>query len=168
MQAVVFLALAFVSVLSAVLVITQRNSVISAMYLIVTLASQAIIYFLLGATFIGVLQIVVYAGAIMVLFLFVIMLLNLKRDEFGPDRKKGLKFLALLFGIFFTVELFAVINIGFSGSSWAPLSGVSSAVGSPSEVANALFVQYLYPFEIVSILLLVAILGVVVLVKKRI
>jgi NADH-quinone oxidoreductase subunit J len=163
----IFLALAAVSVISAILVISQKNSVISALYLVVTLASQAVLYFLLGATFIGVLQIIVYAGAIMVLFLFVIMLLNLKRDEFGPDRKKGQRVLAFLLTLFLAIEILAALKIGLSGGQ--ALTGVTAKVtiGSPAEVARSLFIDYLYPFEIVSILLLVAILGVIVLVKKR-
>ncbi len=167
MTLAIFLILAAVSLISAILVISQKNSVISALFLIVTLASQAVLYFMLGATFIGVLQIIVYAGAIMVLFLFVIMLLNLKRDEFGPDKKKGQKVLAFLFSIFLAIEILAALKIGLSGSQ--ALTGVSAKIniGSPSEVARSLFIDYLYPFEIVSILLLVAILGVIVLVKKR-
>jgi NADH-quinone oxidoreductase subunit J len=167
MTLTIFFVLAAVSLISAILVISQKNSVISALYLIVTLASQAVLYFLLGATFIGVLQIIVYAGAIMVLFLFVIMLLNLKRDEFGPDRKKGQKVLGFLFSIFLAIEILAALKIGLSGSQ--AMGGVSArvSIGSPAEVARSLFIDYLYPFEIVSILLLVAILGVIVLVKKR-
>lgn len=163
----IFLILAAVSVISAILVISQKNSVASALYLVVTLASQAILYFLLGATFIGVLQIIVYAGAIMVLFLFVIMLLNLKRDEFGPDRKKGQRVLAFLFTLFLAVEILAALKIGFSGPQALPGLVSKVTISSPTEVARSLFIDYLYPFEIVSILLLVAILGVIFLVKKR-
>lgn len=167
MALVIFLILAAVSVISAILVISQKNSVASALYLVVTLASQAILYFLLGATFIGVLQIIVYAGAIMVLFLFVIMLLNLKRDEFGPDRKKGQRVLAFLFTVFLAVEILAALKIGFSGPQVLPGLVSKVTISSPTEVARSLFIDYLYPFEIVSILLLVAILGVIFLVKKR-
>ena len=166
MTLAIFVVLAAVSVISALLVISQKNSVISALYLIVTLGSQAVLYFMLGATFLGVLQIIVYAGAIMVLFLFVIMLLNLKRDEFGPDRRKGQRVVALLLTIFLAVEILAALKIGFPGHT--ALAGPSTVTGAPSEVARSLFVDYLYPFEIVSILLLVAIVGVIVLVRKRI
>lgn len=168
MALVIFSVLAAVAVISAILVIAQRNSVASALYLIVNLGSLAVLYFLLGATFIGVLQIILYAGAIMVLFLFVIMLLNLRRDEFGPDRKKAQRVLAFLFAAFLAVEILAALKIGFSESDF--FSGLTSQVtiGSPTQVARSLFVDYLYPFEIVSILLLVAILGVVVLVKKKV
>jgi NADH-quinone oxidoreductase subunit J len=133
----------------------------------VTLGSQAVLYFMLGATFIGVLQVIVYAGAIMVLFLFVIMLLNLKRDEFGPDRRKSLRIFGLGFVAFLIVEILAALSVGFSGTGIETASVIDAKVGSPSEVARSLFTDYIYPFEIVSILLLVAILGVVVLVKKR-
>ena len=167
MTLTIFFILAVVSLISAILVTRQKNSVISALYLVVTLASQAVLYFLLGATFIGVLQIIVYAGAIMVLFLFVIMLLNLKRDEFGPDKKRGQKVLAYLLTLFLAIEILAALKIGLSGSQ--AMAGLSAkvSIGSPAEVARSLFIDYLYPFEIVSILLLVAILGVIVLVKKR-
>lgn len=167
MALAVFLILALVSVVSAILVISRKNSVISALYLIVTLGSQAVIYFLLGATFIGVLQIIVYAGAIMVLFLFVIMLLNLKQDEFGPDKKKGVRIFAFLFTLFLVIEILAALKIGLSGGAMLPPQVAQVNIGSPAEVAKSLFLEYLYPFEIVSVLLLVAILGVVVLVKKR-
>ena len=166
MTLALFVILAAVSVISALLVISQKNSVISALYLIVTLGGQAVLYFMLGATFLGVLQIIVYAGAIMVLFLFVIMLLNLKRDEFGPDRKKGQRTVAFLLTVFLAVEILTALKFGFSGQS--ATAGPAPATGAPSEVARALFVDYLYPFEIVSILLLVAMVGVIVLVKKRI
>ena len=168
MTLAIFFAIAAISLASAILVISQRNSVISALYLIVTLGSQAVLYFLLGATFIGVLQIIVYAGAIMVLFLFVIMLLNLKRDEFGPDRKKGQKILAYLFTIFLTVEILATIRLAFSDRGPSALNSPVFATGSPAVIARSLFIDYVYPFEIVSILLLVAILGVVVLARRKV
>ncbi len=168
MSLIFFFILAAVSIISAILIIAQKNPVASALYLIVTLCSQAMLYLLLGATFVAVIQIIVYAGAIMVLFLFVIMLLNLRRDEFGPDKKRTQRFIAFVLGAVWLIQLLAIVKLGFSGKALAKVSPEAALeTGSVTSIGKSLFTEYLYPFEITSILLLVAILGSIVLAKKR-
>ena len=169
MSEIFFFILAAVSVVSAVLIIAQRNPVASALFLIVTLCSQAMLYLLLGASFLAVIQIIVYAGAIMVLFLFVIMLLNLRKDEFGPDKKKTQRVLAFTLGAVWLIQVVAITKWGLSQPSMSAVTPETAMqTGSVQSVGKSLFTEYLYPFEITSILLLVAILGSIVLAKKKI
>jgi len=169
MSTIFFFVLAAVSVISAILIIAQKNPVASALYLIVTLCSQAMLYLLLGASFLAVIQIIVYAGAIMVLFLFVIMLLNLRRDEFGPDKKKTQRVLAFGLGVVWLIQVVAITKVGLSKMTLTQVSPEAALeTGSVQAVGKSLFTEYLYPFEITSILLLVAILGSIVLAKKKI
>jgi len=169
MSTIFFFILAAVSVISAILIIAQRNPVASALYLIVTLCSQAMLYLLLGASFLAVIQIIVYAGAIMVLFLFVIMLLNLRRDEFGPDKKKTQRVLAFTLGAVWLIQVVAITKFGLSKMNFSPVTPEAALeTGSVQSIGKSLFTEYLYPFEITSILLLVAILGSIVLAKKKI
>src|SRR5581483_4078224 len=137
MPAVVALFWAFgaLAVGAALLCITRRNPVASALWLVVTLFAVAALFVMLDAQFVAVLQILVYAGAIMVLFLFVIMLLNLGRG--GPNDLKG------------------------------PVALAAAEQGMVAAVARPLFQTYLVPFEITSLLLLAALVGAVVLAKRR-
>jgi NADH-quinone oxidoreductase subunit J len=181
----VFWFFAAVAVASALLMVFMRNPIASAFWLIGTMLSLAAIYFLLQAQFIGVIQVLVYAGAVMVLFLFVIMLLNLGHSQADIRRLPGL--------------LAVVLLIGLLGSQIGPLSGYSRERlaleytrstslanpdvvfdstqgaaqatrerGVPGDIAKPLFEQYLVPFELTSMLLLSAIVGAVVLAKRRI
>jgi NADH-quinone oxidoreductase subunit J len=164
-----FWAFAGVAVVSALLCITRRNPVASALWLVVTMFQIAALFVLLDAEFLAVLQVLVYAGAIMVLFLFVIMLLNLGRgggsDIRGPA---GLAVATLLAGAV-CLQLFIVARSAPPGS---PGGESVLALGERSEgmvgmVARPLFTTYLVPFEITSVLLLVAIVGAVVLAKRQ-
>ncbi len=155
---------------SALLCITRKNPVASALWLVVTLFALAALFVLLDAQFIAALQILVYAGAIMVLFLFVIMLLNLGRP--GPTDIRGpvgLLTAAVLAGAL-------LLQLRVLGQSTLPssiqlLPGTISALqqqqGIVGSVANPLFDTYLVPFEIASVLLLAAIVGAVVLAKRK-
>ena len=165
MELIIFLIIAAVSVISAFLVVTQRNVIYSALFLILTLCGLAILFVLLNAPFLAAIQIIVYAGAVMVLFLFVIMLLNLKRDEFGRDRRRIQKSLGILLAILFLVEVAISIKIGISGLNNVTPS-LDKGFGGPHLIGKLLFTKYLLPFELTSILLLVAIIGAVVLAKK--
>lgn len=114
-------------------------------------------------------QIIVYAGAIMVLFLFVIMLLNLRRDEFGPDKKRVQRALALALGGVWLIQLVLITKLSLSNKGLGQVTPPSALeTGSVQAIGKSLFTEYLYPFEITSILLLVAILGSIVLAKKKI
>ena len=138
----------------------SRNPVTSAMFLVLTIASLAGLFVLLHAYFLAAVQILVYAGAVIVLFLFVIMLLDLKDEERRRINKFGL--IAGLVSVgalgFLVVKIIAQSGIGAGRSP--QLDGATAPLG------KALFTQYLLPFEIVSVLLLVAMVGVILLSKK--
>ena len=161
---IIFWAFAGLAVLSGLACITRRSPVASALWLVVTLFAVAALFVLLDAQFIAVLQVLVYAGAIMVLFLFVIMLLNLGRA--GPTDLKGP--LGRGVGVFLAglllMQLLVLRQAGLApgGPVRPPLEQ-----GMIPSVARPLFTVYLVPFEITSILLLAAIVGAVVLAKRK-
>ena len=167
---IIFWAFAGLAMASALLCITRRNPVASALWLVVTLFSLAALFVLLDAQFIAVLQLLVYAGAIMVLFLFVIMLLNLGRA--GPSDMKGPLGLgvAVLLAGFMLVQLLRM-HPGGGGSTPAhapsAMARAAAEQGMIPAVARPLFSVYLVPFEITSVLLLAAIVGAVVLAKRK-
>jgi NADH-quinone oxidoreductase subunit J len=143
-----------------VMVLASRNPVTSAMFLVLTIASLAGLFVLLGAFFLAAVQVLVYAGAVMVLFLFVIMLLNVKEEE-----RRAIKRVSLGLGIVSVGTVCAILvrTMLASGPTQAPTPALS---GGTAELGRLLFTQYLLPFEIVSVLLLVAMVGVVLLSKK--
>ena len=167
---IIFWAFAGLAVVSALACITRRSPVASALWLVVTLFSLAALFVLLDAQFIAVLQVLVYAGAIMVLFLFVIMLLNLGRA--GPSDLKGpigLAAATILAGVL-------MLQLRPLGSAEPPqamalpegaLSALQQQQGMVGMVARPLFETYLIPFEITSLLLLAAVVGAVVLAKRK-
>jgi len=162
MDAVLFYVFAALAVASAVVVIAQRNAIYSAFALVVTLCSLAVIFALLGSPFIAALQVIVYAGAIMVLFLFVLMLLNVRREEDWPGaggrtlRGVGLALVTLLVLQAGTVLL------------QVDLRPAAEFDASTVEMAEILFSpHFLYAFEATSILILAALVGAVVLAKKE-
>jgi len=168
-EAALFIVLAVVTVTTAVLVIVQRNPVASAIYLIITFFCLAGIYLLLNAPFIAVIQVLVYAGAIMVLFLFVIMLLNLEKEKKLITRHRLQKVLGAFLGIILLAQfgmMFHSILLEGSKGKFPPEQ--VAAVGNTQVVARLLFTDYLLPFEITSVLLLVAIIGAIVLAKRQI
>jgi NADH-quinone oxidoreductase subunit J len=163
---VVFWGFAALAVVSALACITRRSPVASALWLVVTLFSLAALFVVLDAQFIAVLQVLVYAGAIMVLFLFVIMLLNLGRA--GPTDLKGplgLGIGVLLAGLLL-VQLLTLRRAAGGPAGGGPAL-VAPGQGMIASVARPLFTAYLVPFEITSILLLAAIVGAVVLAKRK-
>jgi NADH-quinone oxidoreductase subunit J len=158
------------AMLSALLCITRRSPVASALWLVVTLFSLAALFVLLDAQFIAVLQVLVYAGAIMVLFLFVIMLLNLGRP--GPSDIKGPLgiLVAVVLGAALLTQLLAVSKTPLPSTILLPpgtVAAVQQQRGIVGAVATPLFDAYLVPFEIASVLLLAAIVGAVVLAKRK-
>jgi NADH-quinone oxidoreductase subunit J len=167
-QLIVFSILAAVSVVCAIGMIVQENPVRSALCLVLVLFSVALLFFTLHATFIGAVQIIVYAGAIMVLFIFVIMLLNLGTPERATDRLKPQKPLSVIAG-FATVVVLASIIVAVPGGHQG--TSLPDTLTGPVEIGLVLFnptQPWLFPFEIVSILLLVAAIGAVMLAKRRI
>ncbi|MDX1584967.1 MAG: NADH-quinone oxidoreductase subunit J [Thermoanaerobaculia bacterium] len=156
----VFFFFAAVAVVFATVVIIHRNPVISALSLVMTFFSLAVMYVLLDAPFIAALQVLIYAGAIMVLFLFVIMLLNLSKQP-EPRTRPIQQFFAWVGGSWFGfVLIYYLVKAAFLRSGTAPFDS------SPRQVGYELFEVYLLPFEMVSILLLAAIVGAIVLTQK--
>ena len=150
------------TVMAACGVVFSVKTFHSALWLVATLFLIAIHFALLGADFLAALQIMVYAGAIMVLVLFVIMLLGLN-EEVDPSRLNFTAYLsAAVTGAFLGVLLFIVRHPGWLGAQF-PTAAVSGSSGSPAGVGYLLFTKYLYPFEITSLLLLAAIIGAVIL-----
>lgn len=144
------------------LMIFQTNPIASAIYLVFAFFGLAGLYVLLSAPFVAVLQILVYVGAIMVLFIFVLMLLNLKKEELIYDQVTGKKIGVVLLGLFFLgFMVFHFVSIPV-----LPFANVAVSFGEPKGVGQLLFTHYLIPFELTSILLLVGIIGAVVLGKK--
>ncbi len=167
MEILIFSILAVVAVVCSILVISQKSAVASALFLIATMVSLAILFLTLNAPFLAAIQIIVYAGAIMVLFLFVIMLLNLRRDEFGPEKRKAQRFFAILFVFLLLIGIATVIEVGVLGLKSAEDVSETVAPAGVEPLAQLLFTKYLFPFELASVLLLVAIVGAVVMAKRR-
>lgn len=158
----VFYIFAALTIIAALGVILQRKPLYSALSLIVVLCSLAVLYITLGAMFLAAIQVIVYAGAIMVLFVLVIMLLNAGRETHTEGshlaRWLGAPLLAA-----FLVEILFVVWKAFSSSGALPTAPDSG----PAAVGALLFRHYVLPFEVTSILILVAMLGAVVLAKKQ-
>jgi NADH-quinone oxidoreductase subunit J len=160
----VFLGLALIAVASAVSMLVSRNAIYSALFLVLNFVTVAVLYLLLNAAFIALVQVTVYAGAIMVLFLFVIMLLGAERVDTGRGLKRQQPAAALL-GAALLAELVYVFFGGAVGQA-APAALLTGAFGSPSSVGMLLFSDYLLPFEVTSIVLLAAMVGAIVLARE--
>jgi len=159
-----FFILAVLLIASSLLVIFKQNPVHSALSLVASLFIMAVLFLTLQAPMVAVLQIFVYAGAIMVLFLFVIMLFNPGMPEKGHRSWRGLGFVGAALLALELIALFLPLR-GQNNSSGGPQVG--AAFGSPKMLAESLFTDFVLPFEIASILLLVALIGAVVLAKRE-
>jgi NADH-quinone oxidoreductase subunit J len=166
-QTVFFYAVALLAIGSALLMILQRNPLMSVLTLIVNFFALAVLYLTLHAQFIAVVQVIVYAGAIMVLFLFVIMLLNLGDEQSFAERTTARKIVGILLAATVLLQIVAVVTTATSGSGETTQSFHAVEIGTIQGIGKALFTQYLLPFEIASVLLLAAMVGVIVLAKKR-
>lgn len=163
-----FYILAVVAVISAVMVVTRPNPMHSALWLLVTLVSLGGIYLQLNAEFVAAIQVIIYAGGVLVLYVFVIMLVDLSKEAalravfHSPLQIVSALAMAVLVGA-------VVLWVGLSGVEEFSLEQVSggAAVDSTRAFSKELFVTYLYPFEIASVLLLVAMIGSVVLARRR-
>ena len=161
MEITTFYIGAGVALVSALMVVLLRRAVYSALALVVCLGSLALLFFQLGAHFIGAIQIILYAGAIMVLFLFVIMLLDPESESFPKNRLRWVTWLALpAAGLIF-------FGVASTAAQFSQPSGQAVAVlENTKRLAEELFRTYLLPFEVTSILILVAVVGAVVLSKR--
>ena len=157
-----FFFLAGVCIASVLGMIISKNQAYSALFLVLAFACLGGLFGMLDAPFIAVVQIIIYAGAIMVLFIFVIMMINL-RQGIPPEKKKWTIFLSGFLALILIAELVLAIRGNLSSMSGAGVTGL----GSPTEIGRLLFTKYLYPFEITSILIIAALVGAIVLVKRR-
>ncbi len=163
METVLFTVLSLAAILSALMTVTAPSPIASALYLVVTLFSLAGFYVLLAAPFVAAIQVIVYAGAIVVLMLFVIMLLNLKpiQEKIAPFWKgAGIAVAALIL----LTTFLSVMSV----SSVVPSQeNVAGGFGSVKSIGRIVFSEYLYAFEVVSVLLLLAVIGSVALIRKQ-
>src|SRR6267154_2495093 len=162
---VLFYVFAVLTLLCAVLVIANpfsRNPVTSAMFLVLTIISMSGLFLLLHAFFLAAVQILVYAGAVIVLFIFVIMLLDLKEEQ-----RRRIKFFSLFGGLLSVGIVFSIFIKSLLSAKLATEAPASAHDGENYALGKLLFTQYTLPFEIVSVLLLVAMIGVILLSKKK-
>lgn len=164
MDVIAFLIFAIIAVVCGINVVVQTHPITSAISLIGVMGSLAVLYLLLGAEFIAAAQVIVYAGAIMVLFVFVIMLLNA-----GAESRRGRSFVAQMLGVPLLIALLGLLAYFvqrlFPGAAMVHFGAFRG--GTAQDVGRALFTQYLLPFEITSVLILIAILGAIVLARKE-
>ena len=162
-MATLFYFIGFLAVISALFVVLNRNPVYSAMMLVFCFFSLAALYVLLEAYFVAVLEIIVYAGAIMVLFLFVIMLINVGNEMKTSKYLQKTTIIPLILISLFSLNIFLLILWRSEGLHQ---TSTISTVGSIAAIGHALFTKYVLPFEIASLLLLVALIGTVYLAKR--
>jgi NADH-quinone oxidoreductase subunit J len=160
---VIFFVLAVIAVLGSINLIVQRHPIHSALSLVVVMVALAGLYLLMGAEFVAAVQIIVYGGAIMVLFIFVIMLLNA-----GEEERTNFSKLATFAGIPLAVAVTGLIAAAIVHSNVVlPSPGPSGALTSTRTLSTLLFSEFVYPFELTSFLILVAILGAIVLAQRE-
>jgi NADH-quinone oxidoreductase subunit J len=165
MDAILFLIFAAIAVVCGINMVVQKHPISSALSLVGVMAALAVLYLLLGGEFIAAAQLVVYSGAIMVLFIFVIMLLNAGGEAKSMLRPWGKYFGAPLLLVFFGIMSFVVQRMTPDSD---PVVFGAFTGGGPREIGQSLFTVYLLPFEITSVLILIAILGAIVLARKEI
>jgi NADH-quinone oxidoreductase subunit J len=166
---ILFWVFAPISIASGIAMLLMRNAVHSALFLVVNFFCLAVFYLILGAPFLFAVQIIVYAGAIMVLFLFVIMLLGVEaREDLRERRLIAQRPLAVLLGIGFILEVFFAVRatIGFSRHAPAGFDKVNGG-GNAQALARVLFHKYFFPFEVTSILLIIAAIAAMVLAQRK-
>jgi NADH-quinone oxidoreductase subunit J len=161
MAPVAFGLIAFIVVGSALGLILKRNPIHGALFLVVNLAAIAALYLTLGAEFLAAAQVIVYAGAIMVLFVFAIMVLIPGKEETGPDPRRRYRLLAIPVGLALLVELTLIATRRTVAAPRGP-----GGPGGVEAIGRLLFTDYLFPFELTSVLLLAAMVGVMLLSKK--
>ncbi len=160
MGAFTFFVVAAIAVASALGLVVRKNPIHAALFLVVNLASVAVLYLTLGAEFLAAAQVIVYAGAIMVLFVFAIMVLIPGKEEKGPDERRGWRLAALPLAALLLAQI-----VVFTAAARAP--STKAVIGSVDTIGRVLFTDYLFPFELTSVLLLAAMVGVLLLAKRR-
>ncbi len=160
-NAVAFGILAVIAIGSALGLIVKKNPIHGALFLVVNLGCVAAFYLMLGAEFLAAAQVIVYAGAIMVLFVFAIMVLIPGKEETGPDPRRRTRLIALPLGAFLFAQLVVMVIAGRTAPSRPAPPGSVEAIG------RLLYTDYLFPFELTSVLLLAAMVGVLLLARRR-
>jgi NADH-quinone oxidoreductase subunit J len=166
LELILFILFAFVAAVSAVIMITRSNPIISALFLVLNFASLAGLYLILNAQFIAVVQVIVYAGAIMVLFLFVIMLLKPEKEKFFSSHPQ-VKILAIVIAALVFFQLVYMIFLSKPSTSLNPTVAASVKAGTIEQIGRELYTNYILPFEAAGYLLLAATIGALVLAKKK-
>ncbi|MEK6696830.1 MAG: NADH-quinone oxidoreductase subunit J [Candidatus Deferrimicrobiota bacterium] len=162
METVLFILFGAIAVCGAIMVVTRKHPMASALYLILALFAVAALFVLRQAHFLAAVQVIVYAGAVVVLFVFVIMLINVPENRLPVERATTTRVLGVLAAGVFILES-AVLARRF----WMPI-GPAAEVGTVEAVGRALFTDYLLAFEITSVLLLAAVIGAIALAKRKI
>jgi len=162
MEPVLFVIFGAIATGGAIMVVTRKHPMASALYLILTLFAVAALFVLRQAHFLAAIQVIVYAGAVVVLFIFVIMLINVPENKLPVERVTGIRFLGVLVAGLLILESALVARRFGMGATPAADSGSVQAVG------RALFTDYLLAFEITSVLLLAAMIGAITLAKRKI
>lgn len=162
MEPVLFILFGAVAVCGAIMVVTRKHPMASALYLILTLFAVAALFALRQAHFLAAVQVIVYAGAVVVLFVFVIMLINVPENRLPVERATAMRFLGVVAAGLLLLET-AVLARRFSMPR-----GPAAAVGTVEAVGRALFTDYLLAFEVTSVLLLSAVIGAIALAKRKI
>ncbi|HEX3177165.1 MAG TPA: NADH-quinone oxidoreductase subunit J [Methylomirabilota bacterium] len=162
MNTAVFAVLALIAVGSALGLVLKKNAIHGALFLVVNLGTVAALYLTLHAEFLAAAQVIVYAGAIMVLFVFAIMVLIPGKEETGPDPRRPYRVLVVPVAAALLIELAFIVGAG-RGVASAP----APAAGGVEVIGRLLFTDYLFPFEVTSVLLLAAMVGVLLLARRR-
>lgn len=160
-ERILFIVFGAIAVGGAVMVVTRRHPMASALYLILTLFAVAALFALRAAHFLAAIQVIVYAGAVVVLFVFVIMLINVPESRLPVERAAGIRFLGVVAAGLLIVESAVVARRFVIPPAPAGDSGTVQAVG------RALFTDYLFAFEVTSVLLLAAVIGAIALAKRK-
>jgi NADH-quinone oxidoreductase subunit J len=164
MARLAFAIVALLAVGSAAGLVVKKNAIHGALFLVVNLASVAVLYLMLGAEFLALAQVIIYAGAIIVLFVFAIMVLIPGKEETGPDPLRPWRLAALpLGGVLLLLLVWVTSRLGGPAGPAGPAAGA----GNVATLARLLFTDYLFPFELTSVLLLAAMVGVLVLARRR-
>ena len=163
MSLVAFVLIALIALVSALGLIVKKNAIHGALFLVVNLGSIAALYLTLGAEFLAVAQVIVYAGAIMVLFVFAIMVLIPGKEETGPDPRRALRLWALPAGGLLFLQVVGLLLLART----APAPTRPPVAGGVEAIGRLLFTDYLFPFELTSVLLLAAMVGVLLLARRR-
>jgi len=161
METVLFILFGAIAVCGAVMVVTRKSPMASALYLILTLFAVAALFVLRQAHFLAAIQVIIYAGAVVVLFVFVIMLINVPENRLPVERATTMRVLGVLAAGFFILESAVLVR------RYVMPKGPAAEVGTVEAVGRALFTDYLLAFEITSVLLLAAVIGAIALAKRK-